>query len=132
MPRLLEGLLALHEETRVRLDARIDDVEVESDTAIPLGLILNEFTTNSLKYAFENQDAPKEGCITVEAHQHGNRLRVRICDDGKGLPENAQSSEPGLGTGMALIDGLARQIGAIPEWSSERGTALRLEFLRRT
>jgi two-component sensor histidine kinase len=37
----------------VRLDADIEDMEISTDNAVPLGLILNEFTTNSLKYAFD-------------------------------------------------------------------------------
>ena len=127
--RLLEGLLSLHEEVVVRLDVQIEDVEIGSDTAIPLGLILNEFTTNSLKYAFEGTSA---ACIAVEAHQQDNRLRVRICDNGKGLPADRQGSRPGFGTGMALIEGLSRQIGAKPQWVSENGTALSLDFPRRS
>ena len=53
---LLQGLLALHREVSVRLEVQIEDVEIGSDTAIPLGLIPDEFTTNSLKYAFEGVD----------------------------------------------------------------------------
>lgn len=129
--QLIEGLLALHEETHVRLDARIEDVEIVSDTAVPLGLILNEFTTNSLKYAFEGGNGAAEGVIAVEAHPRDGRLWIRICDNGKGLPTEAQPSRPGSGTGMALIEGLSRQIGAKPEWSSDAGTALCLEFRHR-
>lgn len=127
--RLLEGLLALHEEATVRLEVRVDDVEIGSDTAIPLGLILNEFTTNSVKHAFpeKQSEAP---VILVEGGHRGDRLWVRICDNGQGLPSEAQESRPGFGTGMALIEGLARQIRAIPDWTSEHGAALRLDFPR--
>jgi two-component sensor histidine kinase len=128
---LLEGLLELHRETPVRLDARIEDVEIKSDTAIPLGLILNEFTTNSLKYAFEGDRTAGENIIFLQAYKLGDRLRVRICDNGKGLPAETRGVRPGFGTGRALIEGLARQIGAVPEWQSEKGTTLALEFPRR-
>lgn len=129
--QLLEGLLALHEEAGVRLEVQMDDMEVGSDTAIPLGLILNEFTTNSMKYAFEGKDRSGEALIRVEAEQRDDRLRIRICDNGKGLPTTTKESRPGSGTGMALIAGLSRQIGAKPDWSSKRGTTLCLEFQRR-
>lgn len=128
--RLLESLISLHEETPARLRIQIDDFQITSDTAIPLGLILNEFTTNSLKYAFEGE-REIENTIAVEAHQRDGRLWVWICDNGKGLPAEAQASSPGFGTGMALIEGLSRQIGATPEWRSDRGTSLTLEFSRR-
>jgi two-component sensor histidine kinase len=122
--QLLEGVLKLHEDMPVRLDAYIDDVEVSTDTAIPLGLILNEFATNSLKHAFKDGS----GCLAVEARRHEDRLWVRVSDNGKGLPAEKNASRPGTGTGMALITGLSRQIGAKLEWSSDNGTALCLEF----
>jgi two-component sensor histidine kinase len=125
---LLQSLLALHEEAGVRLDARIEDVEIKSDSAIPLGLILNEFTTNSLKYAFDGAGGTKQGVIAVEAHLRETRLWIRIRDNGKGLPAKAQPPRLGSGTGMALMEGLSRQIGAKPEWASEGGTVLCLEF----
>ncbi|WP_076072957.1 sensor histidine kinase [Sphingomonas montana] len=127
--QLLEGLVALHEEAAVRLSVQMEDMEVGSDTAIPLGLILNEFTTNSMKYAFEGES--KQALILVEAEQRDGRLRVRISDNGKGLPAATKEARPGSGTGMALIARLSRQIGAKPDWSSEQGTALCLEFERR-
>lgn len=57
-----------------------------------------------------------------------DHLRVRISDDGKGLPAAPRAAAPGSGTGMRIIEGLARQIGAKPVWSSSGGTALCLEF----
>jgi two-component sensor histidine kinase len=82
--QLLEGLLALHEEMDVRLDVQMGDMDVDSDTAIPLGLILNEFTTNSMKYAFGGGDRPTKAVIRVEAEQRDDCLRIRICDNGRG------------------------------------------------
>ncbi|WP_221239627.1 sensor histidine kinase [Sphingomonas xinjiangensis] len=122
--QLIEGVLALHRETPVQLDTCIDDVDVSTDTAIPLGLILNEFATNSLKHAFKDES----GCLRIDARQREDRLWVRIGDNGKGLPTEKSASRPGTGTGMALITGLSRQIGAKLEWTSDNGTALCLEF----
>lgn len=124
---LLEGLLALHQDIPVQLEVQMDDVEVNSDTAISLGLILNEFTTNSMKFAFDSENL-SEGLIALSADRRDGRLRLRIRDNGKGLPDRAESARPDAGTGMALIERLSRQIGATPEWSSEHGTALYLEF----
>jgi len=41
---------------KVKFDVDIKDVAIEVKTLIPLGLIVNELITNSLKYAFQNQD----------------------------------------------------------------------------
>ena len=127
---LLEGLLTLHQDVPVRLDLKIDDLVVPTDVAIPLGLILNEFTTNSMKYAFHGMDQ-SDRLIALEAYKRDDRLWIKISDNGKGLPPEAKESRPGHGTGMALIAGLARQIRAKPDWSSEYGTALCLEFAHR-
>ena len=122
--QLLGGLLALHSKAHVRLDIRIDDVEIGSDTAMPLGLILNEFATNSLKYAFSD----KGGRIAVEAREHGDRLWVAISDDGVGIPNGAPEVRSRSGTGIRLIERLCRQIGTKSCWTAESGTSLSFDF----
>lgn len=126
--QLLDRLLDLHRERSVRLKTDIDDVEIHSDKAVPLGLILNEFTTNSLKYAFGETQGP---LISIEVRRGAGHLSVSICDNGIGLRSGSREASSGSGTGMALIEGLSRQIGATPDWSSSEGTALHLEVPHR-
>ena len=130
--RLVENLCRMHDgrSGRIRLDVAVEDVELGPDAAVPLGLILNEFVTNSLKYAFDGRGGAIG--VRVEAPQ-GGAVRVRLSDDGKGLPAGPRRPAPaGSGTGLGLIDALARQIGAEPDWSSSpEGTTLRLGFARR-
>lgn len=122
---LLSGLLDLHREVPVRLDADIEDMEISTDNAVPLGLILNEFTTNSLKYAFDETG----GTITVRAVRVDDEcVRITIADDGCGLPPEPLRTRPATGTGMGLIAGLLRQLRADAHWESKAGTRLRLEF----
>jgi two-component sensor histidine kinase len=127
--QLVENLCQLHRDHAgpVRLDLAIEEVELDPDTAMPLGLILNEFVTNSLKYAFEGGGGVIG--VKVERQEGGSMLRLRLSDDGRGLPSEERAVKPGSGTGMKLIEGLARQIGAKPIWSpGDPGTVLRLEF----
>lgn len=130
--RLVENLARLHEGQSgpVRLGFSVEEVELGPDAAVPLGLVLTEFVTNSLKYAFDGRGGAIEVCVETVG---GGAVRVRMTDDGKGLPAEPRPSAPGSGTGMRIIEGLARQIGARPEWSSPPGggTTLRLEFARR-
>ena len=122
---LLTGLLNLHREVPVRLSTDIEDMEISTDNAVPLGLILNEFTTNSLKYAFDQTG----GTITVQALRVDHeRIRITIADDGRGLPAEPLRTRPANGTGMGLIAGLSRQLRAEVHWESEAGTRLSLEF----
>jgi anti-sigma regulatory factor (Ser/Thr protein kinase) len=84
------------------LDLAIGDVEFTPEAAVPLGLILNEFVTNSLKYAFDGQG----GIITVgvELLAEG-RVRLRLSDNGKGLPLSPDGQHrapaPGCGSSQA-------------------------------
>ncbi len=127
--RLVDNLCDLRrEETgNVTREIEIDEeVEVAPGVAVCLGLILNEFVTNSLKYAFDE----RPGKIVLQVTPiGGTRLRLCVSDDGGGLPSDRQAAQPGSGTGMRLIEGLAQQIGAEPDWSSSStGTVLRLDF----
>jgi len=126
--KLLGGLLDLHREKPVRLEIDIEEVELQSDRAVPLGLILNEFTTNSLKYAFHDRE---DGRLIVSARCKDDCITIRICDDGPGLPALRQPTGRRSGTGMWLIESLSRQLGAEPHWSSDKGASLMLEFQRR-
>ena len=125
--QLVEQLCHLHESDagRIRLDFTIEEVELAPDVAVPFGLIVNEFVTNSLKHAFDGDGGSIEVCIDRMDTGH---VRVRLGDDGKGLSEITSGSASDAGTGMKLIEGLARQIGAEAEWSSRPGAELRLEF----
>lgn len=125
--KLVEQLCHLHEDEagRVRLEFTIDELELPPDLAVPLGLIINEFVTNSLKYAFDGDGGTISVCIDQTCDE---RIRVRLTDDGKGLSDISQESEPTSGTGMKLIEGLSRQIGAEAICSLDGGAELRLEF----
>jgi two-component sensor histidine kinase len=128
--QLVENLCHLHQEQagRVRLTFDIEEAELPPDIALPLGLILNEFVTNTLKYAFDG----KGGEIAVSLERStGNRFQLLARDNGKGLPPAGQvPARAGSGTGFKLMEGLARQIGARPVWSRPegKGTCLWLEF----
>ncbi|SOE01260.1 Two-component sensor histidine kinase, contains HisKA and HATPase domains [Caenispirillum bisanense] len=123
--KLVEVLCDFHEsETgRVDLDFEVADMTLDPDVAVPLGMILNEFVVNSLKYAFDGAG----GCIRVAVARQDGHVLLRVSDDGKGLPEGVGMATAGSGTGMTLIHGLARQIEAAPSWSSSpAGTSLTL------
>ncbi|MGK7295351.1 MAG: sensor histidine kinase [Candidatus Wenzhouxiangella sp. M2_3B_020] len=126
--QLVENLLHVHEEEAgsVRLDFTIEEVDLPPEVAVPLGLILNEFTVNSLKHAFDGSG----GCITVSVERRGPRgLTVSIEDNGAGMPADRPAAARGAGTGMRLIEGLARQIEAEPTWSTaDPGTRLELKL----
>ncbi|WP_128082383.1 ATP-binding protein [Sphingomonas sp. Ant20] len=81
-----------------------------------------------MKYAFDGKGG--EIAVRVKTRADGG-LRVTLSDDGKGLPAKPRTFQPGSGTGMKLIEGLARQVGSKATWSGSNGTMLELEFAGR-
>jgi two-component sensor histidine kinase len=97
------------------VEVKAEDYDVTVELAVPLGLIMNELITNSVKHAF----GPAGGTVRVDlakAPQHGE-VQLIIADNGKGgeLPAEA-------GTGLTLIDALARQVrGRVERESTAAG-----------
>lgn len=98
----------------------ISEVYVDHNTAVSLGLIANEFITNSTKHAF-----PKGiGEIVLELDTPWpEKIHMRLADDGVGLPpERTRNS------GIRLIEMLAQQVDAELAWTTGNGTSLSLSF----
>jgi two-component sensor histidine kinase len=107
-------------ETDVKLTTQIAQVEVSTERGQAIGLILNEFLTNSFKYAF----GAGRGHFTLHLGHEGGRAELVMADDGPGMPEGAR---PGLG--LNLIDLLTKQIEGEARWDSTgEGTRLTLDF----
>lgn len=95
-----------------------DPVLVDINTGIPLGLILNELITNSMKYAF---DQIETGEIKVVLQRKKESLIITVADTGRGLPEEF-SIENSSTLGIELIRGLAFQLEGKVAWKSDHGT----------
>jgi two-component sensor histidine kinase len=89
---------------RFRLRTDIAPVDIDIDTALPLGLIASELITNALKHAFEGRDS---GEILVRLRQADGFGILTVRDNGRGLPEATRPSAAGLG----LVEILTKQIG---------------------
>ncbi len=99
----------------VRIDLKVDPVEVPVEKAVPLSLIASELVLNSLKHAFRGR---RSGTITVRLGCENGACRLFIGDDGPGM----QLPDPNhKGVGMQLIEGLTRQIKAKRESSAGPG-----------
>ncbi len=109
---------------RVTLEVPMNDLELDVDTAIPLGLIANELITNSLKYAFpEGQKGQIKISLTAEPNQ---QFCLRIADDGVGKTD--LTAIQGTGFGSRLIQLLAMQLNGNVETDSTKGMATLVRF----
>lgn len=85
-----------------------DDILLNIDTAIPLGLIVNELVSNSFKYAFEGKT---EGTIDIifEKFNEDSKYKLIYKDSGIGLPENIDFTKT-TSLGMQLVISLTEQL----------------------
>jgi len=102
----------------------INPIEVDVTIAIPLGLILNEAITNSLKYAFNE----KKGVISIKFSQESLFYTLIIADNGIGLPAGFNNTVKIDSLGMTLIKGLCKEIGARFDIRNQNGTIISITF----
>jgi len=95
-------------QRKIALQIDMEKLLLDVDTAMPLGLILNELLTNSLKYAGIEQNKVRVH-IAVKQLQEG-RYELSYFDSGPGLPSGIDFTHPNT-LGLRLVKGLARQIG---------------------
>ncbi|MBL6619440.1 MAG: PAS domain S-box protein [Flavobacteriales bacterium] len=120
--------------TSVELITDLDDLEAPLDQAIPCGLILNEWVSNAMKYAFKGKQS---GTITVrlkaadvEGDSEMEEIRIEVEDDGVGLPEGFDwSTRDSLG--LYLVQALSEQLDADLKAESEGGARFLIRFRRR-
>jgi len=103
----------------VKLESEIAQVEIATERAQAIGLIVNEFMTNSFKHAFRDRG----GVLTLRLSHDDRIATLALADDGPGMPE-----APKTGLGLKLIDLLCRQIDAEAAWQNDAGTRLTLQL----
>lgn len=115
-------------EKEVSLAVDVPDVHLDIDSAVPLGLILNELLSNSFKYAFEYV-SDGEIRVTVRTVSEG-RFQLVYSDNGPGLPANFDLKRATT-LGMQLIADLSRQIGGRVQYESLGGAVFTINFTNR-
>ncbi len=108
---------------QVTVDIVMDKLELDVDIAIPIGLIVNELITNSLKYAFPEE---RNGNIYLALRLKGDLLVLEVNDNGIGM----QSENPvgGTGFGTHLVDLLVKQLDGKMILVTTHGTSVSIEF----
>ena len=90
------------DESRIKLELDIEDVQLPEQTAIQCGLIINELISNALEHAFGRR---RHGKITVTLHEiTSGQIELIVADNGKGVPDNFDiSSTDSLGLHLVMI-----------------------------
>jgi two-component sensor histidine kinase len=95
-----------------RIELLADPVRVETDKAVPIGLIVNELVTNALKYAYpKEQPGPVRVRLQRSAADEGAALRLVVEDDGVGYPQD-DAIPKGSGLGSLIVGSMAQSLRA--------------------
>ena len=107
---------------RVQVECAMSALNVDIDTAVPLGLIVNELLTNTIKYAFPEG---RSGKVQIKLEQAANgNLQMLVSDNGVGKSGKIN----GTGFGGQLISILTRQLGGTIKEDNNNGTHIFFEF----
>jgi two-component sensor histidine kinase len=108
----------------VHFELDIEPLKLGVSQAIPLGLIINEAVTNSIKYAFPGN---KMGVISVQLHQSGEQISLVVADNGIGMRTDVKTIELNS-LGIDLMKGLSRDIKGKIYFEVKNGTRITVIF----
>ncbi len=108
----------------IKLNMKVGKTLLDINTAIPLGLIVNELISNSLKHAFPDNRA---GEITVKFSREGDQFHFMVADNGVGLPKDLDYTKS-KSLGMRLVNTLVNQMNGIIEIEQDEGTCFLIKF----
>lgn len=109
-------------EKRVTIECAMEKLDVDIDTAVPLGLIVNELLTNTLKYAFPKG---QQGQVKIKLQKKNDGvLQLEVSDNGIGKSGITQ----GTGFGGQLVSLLTQQLSGTMKEEVKDGTKIYFEF----
>lgn len=125
--QLVDYIFKIYNVNTEKIKYKIDssDVHLDINTAVPLGLIVNELVCNSLKHAFAKRDS---GMITIQLiNEKPKEYELVIGDTGVGLPDNFEIKKTTT-LGLKLIQTLTKQIEGKLKITSENGVVFSICF----
>jgi len=110
----------------INFETKIDDVSIEINKSIALGMLASEVIANSIKYAFKHINKPKIS-LYLKYNKNSNQINFTISDNGTGIGKDVISGKQ-TSLGMRLINIFARQLKAELKIYNNEGTVLKLKF----
>ncbi|MCB0687133.1 MAG: tetratricopeptide repeat protein [Saprospiraceae bacterium] len=105
---------------QIQLDLEIDQLNLDVDTVIPIGLIVNELVSNALKYAFKSL---QKGEIKVSLKEINGQLQLQVSDNGVGITDE-EMGKVGNSFGYRLINVFKDQLQADLKITNDHGTSV--------
>ncbi len=107
-----------------KLDLDIDDIDLEIDNVISLGLITNELISNSLKHGFKNLEG---GNLRVALKESNGVITLSVADNGKGVDLDKISNEADT-FGYKMIHAFKDKLEAELTFENKGGLLVNLSF----
>ncbi len=106
------------------VEVNVDDLRLDIDTMIPIGLILNELLTNAIKHASQDQTPPS---LVITLQREGEGLVLKVKDNGQGIAPQSLGAD-NRSFGMSLINALAEKLDAEVSVKNEVGTEVSIQM----
>jgi PAS domain S-box-containing protein len=121
---LLKHISGTFDTSNIEITSQIDDVVLSMDVASCCGMIMMELMTNSLKYAFPEQQKPKIAiCMAIDTNK---QCTMSVQDNGVGYPDPDLTESESIG--MQLILSLTEQLDGTMNLTNEDGAKFELVF----
>lgn len=123
---LLQALCHSYNITTEKVDivARIDDLNLDVDTMIPLGLVLNELVSNAFKYAFNDR---QKGSLDILLQEKDEKLFLKVSDNGVGFPADVDLKSA-RSFGLKMIKAFAQKLKAKLEVYNNNGAVVEMQI----
>ncbi|WP_338874717.1 sensor histidine kinase [Spirosoma sp. SC4-14] len=121
VPELVGGVLRSFSYGYVQPFYTLPPLWLDADSAINLGLLLNELVTNACKYAFPLSNDP---ALNIGYQEDNGKLHVWFSDNGPGLTTPVKKNS----FGMKLIDMVTQKLKGQSQFSSDNGCSFSLTF----
>ena len=109
---------------KITLSTEIENINLDIDTVIPIGLIINELVSNSLKYAFKGQSA---GTLNITLKDKADHLELLVKDNGNGFPVGLNANRQ-HSFGLQLISAFAQKLKAKLDIYNDNGAAVFMQI----
>ncbi len=112
----------------VFVDVNVEDVQLDLETAVPCGLIINELASNALKHAFVGKEGT--GVIDIDFVVQDCNYSLRIADNGIGLSDGFDVDQH-TSMGMEIVAILTAQLEGELKACNDEGAVFEITFPRR-
>lgn len=122
LEQLTQNLLEsynIHDE--VKLETNIQEIWLDVDTMIPMGLMVNELISNALKHAFTNRT---DGIVSISLQENQEGLILKVSDNGQGVDDLEKMKTKSFG--YSLIQSFSRKLNADINFDHKEGLAVTL------